>query len=270
METIIKLLKSITTWVVLGVIASGVLLYYSYDNMNDEKDALGFAIGQFKLKNVKDGDTFVVVNYLSSTQSACHYLLPVEISAANYSNITLENVSLTYKPEYAYPTHIGNAKFPLLLNITDNKLTPASPQISAYIPNVSPNTSAGVCNPVLLLGCAYKDCNFQADKYMFTISADNAKSLTVNIVNINIGIIINKDYLELDSKGQTEYMQTTINESVDAIKNYIRTQNIDYDNEKSIVFTYQPTERTVDINGYSFNIYKLSSSSDITRLNIDI
>lgn len=92
LNTIVRILKSIKLWTIIGVIASLIGLYYTLTDIS-ENSALSLSVSNHSIKN--NGE-LLVVNIICGWKSGAPLLMPMPFGIANTSNKTIENVALNY------------------------------------------------------------------------------------------------------------------------------------------------------------------------------
>lgn len=198
METIIKILKSIKFWTIIGVIASLIGLYYTFVDIGEIK-ALSLSVGNISIKNNRE---LLVVNVISGWEPGAPLLMTMPFGLSNTSNKTIENIALNYiasESELAKCSVVSHSVSPSKvlapLYIKDS-VSFERFEIGGgiYTPRITPKTAVGandVGGVYMPMICPkYENNYFISELPTFTLllSGDNCKkeSYTVHMVVVYI------------------------------------------------------------------------------------
>lgn len=244
METIIKLLKSITTWVILGVVASGVLLYFSCENVSNEKEVLGFCIGQTQL-DVENGDDFLMVNYVLSPMKGMAYMLPTVIAPANESAKAVSNCMCSFFPSKSLT--LAGVELPMLVKEDGNVFKPVTDGAGYFIESMSAKSTYSYVNSegVKMLGFGFDDIPVRMDTYKVSVSADDSKATTINVINVTVYCMTDDGDIE-----------DTLKKGTTVAKFFLKKTKTKYNKKQSasIVYNIDGAEPT-EIEGVYFYSY---------------
>jgi len=150
MDKIITILKSIKFWTILGVVASLIGLYYTF-NDDMEKNALALSVGNHAIKPPKSDQEVVIVNLIYGFKEAAPLLLPMPFGIGNNSNKTVENVAMYYHlPKEWEDCCIRNTSVQPIITLDNLYIVDSLGSIKAFennaglfSPSITPKTSVG-------------------------------------------------------------------------------------------------------------------------------
>lgn len=251
MNQILRLLTSIKTWTILGVVASAIVLfttlYQEYYKSKVDLSSFGWTI-----PNQFDGDV-IIVNSVSIPEARADGIVvnvPLDFDIANTTDKSISNIYLNLSYNSNQGIRIGDVKYaPLYWKATNGKTSPLYSKYSMSRDIIQPYTtitSTNTFNDSTFNLCYPAIANATIDDvYVFrgelNICGDKCKNNKYNITVLTYWSTYNPDTQIPYDKNKSE----SINEAIGSYGQYISQQLA-----KNCRITLSKAKKYLNENGY--------------------
>ncbi len=195
MQKILDLLTSIKFWTIVGVIGSGIGLWFLLSDKM-ESSSLGLSTGSYSCEPLPDDKTYVLVNYLFDTRYK-PVIFPIEICMGNSGNKTLTTASMRWyysDNQDGYNVPLINdlvspeKKLSVFYTLEDGTYRPFESGEGHSVRDLTPKTAAGSLNEGKVYCPIFADTTIWRHKFDVELKADETKTERFHVVMYTVAI----------------------------------------------------------------------------------